>query len=202
MTLVELLTTMSILGLVMTAVIGMFVTGLRAETDMNKRFVAQQNARLALSALRNEIGSACTVTLGAVTTPVVETIGSQLTLLIPDSRHTPVNGQSACSSTATYPPIRVSWCAASASGAAPFGLYRQVAATCSSSTGVKRAGSLKCAGTPSPPSTCAAVFLKTTSAGQYPTVTVTFPVQANLTNTHGLYKLQDTIMARNAGIGS
>jgi Tfp pilus assembly protein PilW len=201
MTLIELLTTMAILGLVMTAVVGMFVTGLRAENDMNKRFLAQQNARLALSALRNEIGSACTVTVGAVATPV-ETSGSQLTLLIPDLQHTAVNGQSGCSSTATYPPITVSWCAASASGAAPFGLYRQVAATCSSSTGVKKAGSLKCAGTPSPPTTCAAVFQKTTTAGQYPTVTVTFPVAANLTNTHGLYKLQDTIMARNAGIGS
>lgn len=201
MTLIELLITMAILGLVMTAVIGMFVSGLRAETNMNQRFVAQQNARLALSALRNEIGSACSVSVGAVATPV-EASGSQLTLVIPDPQHPAVNGDNSCSSTATYPPITVSWCAASASGAAPFGLYRQVAATCSSSTGVKKAGALMCAGTPTPPSTCSAVFVKTSSASSYPTVTVTFPVEANLNNTHGAYKLGDTIMARNAGIGS
>lgn len=195
MTLIELLTTMAILGLVMTAVIGMFVSGLRAESDMNSRFLAQQNARLALSALRNEIGDACSVTVGAVTTPA-ETSGSLLTLVRPNQN--PTGGANSCSSGTTT----VSWCAASTGGTAPFGLYRQVGSTCSAGTGVKKAGSLMCAGTPTPPSSCTAVFVKTSASGQYPTVTVTFPVEANLTNTQGLYKLGDTIMARNAGIGS
>jgi prepilin-type N-terminal cleavage/methylation domain-containing protein len=195
MTLIELLTTMAILGLVMTAVVGVFVTGLRAESDMNKRFLAQQNARLALSALRNEIGSACSVTVGAVSSPA-ETFGSQLTLVLPN--RTPASGTSACSSGTTS----VIWCAASTTAVAPYGLYRSTTGTCSATSGQKKAGALKCAGTPTPPSTCSAVFIKTSNASQYPTVTVTFPVQANLRNTHGLYTLQDTIMARNAGIGS
>lgn len=193
MTLIELLTTMSILGLVMTAIVGMFVSGLRAESDMNSRFLAQQNARLALSDIRNEIGDACSVTQGTVTG---ETTGSELTLVRPNQNPTSIT--TACTSGTTT----VMWCAASASLAAPYALYRSTSGTCSAASGVMKASSLACAGTPTPPSTCAAVFLKTTAAGQYPTVTVTFPVEANLTNTHGLYKLSDTIMARNAGIGS
>jgi prepilin-type N-terminal cleavage/methylation domain-containing protein len=192
MTLIELLTTMSILGVVMTAILVMFTSGLKAETDMDTRFQAQQNARLALSALRNEIGSACTVTVGTVTG---ETAGSQLTLVLPNS--SPTAGASACSSGTTT----VSWCAASANNAAPFGLYRQAAATCSSSTGVPRASALKCAGFVASPA-CTAVFAKTSNASKLPTVTVTFPVDANLSNAQGLYTLSDTITARNAGVGS
>jgi prepilin-type N-terminal cleavage/methylation domain-containing protein len=190
MTLIELLTTMSILGLVMTGIIVMFTSGLRATTDMNTRFQAQQNARLALSSLRNDIGSACTVTVGTVTG---ETAGSQVTLVLQNP--SPTAGANACSSGTTT----VIWCAASSTLAQPFSLYRSTAATCSSSSGVKRAGSLKCAGTAAG---CTAVFAKTTSATARPSVTVTFPVEANLTNTNGLYTLSDTITARNAGVGT
>jgi Tfp pilus assembly protein PilW len=192
MTLIELLTTMSILGLVLTAILVMFVTGLQAETDMNTRFHAQQDARLALSALRNEIGSACSVTIGTVSTPA-ETFGSQMTLVLPNP--SPTGGANACSSGTTT----VLWCAASTNAAAPFTLYRSTAATCSSSSGAKRAGSLKCAGAATG---CTAVFVKTTTAGKLPTVTVTFPVDADLSKPTGLYTLSDTITARNAGIGS
>jgi Tfp pilus assembly protein PilW len=191
MTLIELLTTMTILALVMTGILVMFTSGLRATDDMNSRFQAQQNARLALSALRNEVGSACTVTVGTVTG---ETAGSQVTLVLP-STSTPTAGANSCSSGTTT----VTWCAASASLAAPYALYRSTAATCSSASGVKRAGSLKCAGTASG---CTAVFVKTTSATTRPAVTVTFPVEAKLTNNNGLYKLSDTITARNAGVNS
>lgn len=193
MTLIELLTTMSILGLVMTAILVMFVSGIGAEMDMNTRFQAQQNARLALSSLRNEIGSACSVTIGAVS---LETSGSQMTLVLPNP--SPTGGANACSSGTTT----VIWCAASASHAAPFGLYRSTAATCSSTSGVLRAGSLKCAGT-DPSTGCAAAFARSTiSSTTLPAVTVTLPVEANLTNTHGLYTLSDTITARNAGVGT
>jgi prepilin-type N-terminal cleavage/methylation domain-containing protein len=191
MTLIELLTTMSILGLVMTAILVMFTSGLRATDDMNTRFQAQQNARLALSAIRNEVGAACSVTTGTVTG---ETAGSQVTLVLPNTS-TPTAGANSCSSGTTT----VIWCAASASLAQPYALYRSTAATCSSSSGVQKASSLKCAGTASG---CTAVFVKTSSATKLPTLTVTFPVEANLTNTHGLYTLSDIITARNAGVGS
>jgi prepilin-type N-terminal cleavage/methylation domain-containing protein len=195
MTLIELLTAMSILGLVMLGIIVMFVSGLRAETDMNTRFQAQQNARLALSSLRTEIGGACTITIGAVTG---ETSGSQVTLVLPNPNPNPAVNTSACGAGTTT----VIWCAASANLAAPYALYRSTGATCSSSSGIKRASSLQCAGTPTPPSTCTAVFVKTTSASMRPAVTVTFPVEANLTNNHGLYTLSDTITALNAGVNS
>jgi Tfp pilus assembly protein PilW len=191
MTLIELLTTMTVLALVMTGILVMFVSGLRATDDMNNRFGAQQNARLALSALRNDIGKACTVTVGAVTG---ETAGSQVTLVLP-STSTPVAGANSCSSGTTT----VIWCAASASLAAPYALYRSTAATCSSAVGSKRANALKCAGTATG---CTAVFVKTTSSTTRPAVTVTFPVEANLSNNHGLYTLADTITARNAGVNS
>jgi prepilin-type N-terminal cleavage/methylation domain-containing protein len=193
MTLIELLTTMTVLALVMTGILVMFTSGLRATDDLNARFQAQQNARLALSALRNDIGSACTVTVGTVTG---ETAGSQVTLVLPNTA-TPTAGANSCTSGTTT----VIWCAASASHAAPFALYRSTAATCSSTSGVQKAASLKCAGLPLTGCTTA-VFQKTTSATTRPTVTVTFPVEANLTNTHGLYTLADTIMARNAGVNS
>jgi prepilin-type N-terminal cleavage/methylation domain-containing protein len=193
MTLIELLTTMSILGVVITGILVMFVSGLRATTDLNTRFQAQQNARLALSSLRNEIGAACSVTIGNVSSPL-EGSGSQMKLVIAD----PAGGANACSSNTTT----VFWCAASASGAAPFGLYRSTAATCSSTSGVQRAGSLKCAGLPLTGCTSAVFARNTPASTTRPTVTVTFPVEANLTNTHGLYTLSDTITARNAGVGS
>ena len=181
MTLVELLTTMSILGIVMTGILVMFTSGLRAETDMNNRFQAQQNARLALSSLRNEIGSACSVSVPPANSGAVLQLGEGCN-----------NGVSS---------ITVYWCAASTTGAAPFGLYRSTAATCSATSGVKRADLLKCAGT-DPATGCTGVFAKTTSATTRPTVTVTFPVEANLTNNHSLYTLTDTITARNAGVNS
>jgi type II secretory pathway pseudopilin PulG len=189
MTLVELLTTMAILGIVMTGILVMFTSGLRAETDMNNRFRAQQNARLALSALRNEIGSACSASVGTVTG---ETVGSQLTLVLPNQN--PTGGINACSSGTTT----VLWCAASPTLAAPYSLYRSTGATCSSSSGVKRVGSLKCAGATAAPNACTAVFAKTISSSTRPAVTVTFPVEANLTNNHGLYTLSDTLTVRNS----
>ncbi len=54
-TLIELLTVLAILGTVLTAITAVFVSGTHAESDMNDRFQAQQNARLALSKLRREI---------------------------------------------------------------------------------------------------------------------------------------------------
>ena len=67
MTLIELLTTMSILAFVLTGIVAMFVSGLHAEVNMNQRFQAQQDARIALSSLRNEIGSACLDTCAMAT---------------------------------------------------------------------------------------------------------------------------------------
>src|SRR5262249_41906724 len=69
-TLVEMIAVLAILGFVLSALLTVFVSGTRAETDMNKRFQAEQQTRTALSTLRREIHCA----YGATTT------GSTLTL--------------------------------------------------------------------------------------------------------------------------
>lgn len=73
-TLIEMLTVLGILGIVLSALMAMFVSGIRAEADMNQRFQAQQEVRQAFSKLRREAhcasnatttGSTVTFTLGA-----------------------------------------------------------------------------------------------------------------------------------------
>jgi prepilin-type N-terminal cleavage/methylation domain-containing protein len=72
-TLPELLTVLAILGTVITGIIGVFVSGTHAEADMNNRFQAQQETRLALSKVGRDIRCA----QSAVTT------GFSLTLTLP-----------------------------------------------------------------------------------------------------------------------
>ena len=62
---VELLVVMVILTTVLTALSSVFVSGANAELDMNRRFEAQQGARVALDKLRREIHCASS----AATTP-------------------------------------------------------------------------------------------------------------------------------------
>lgn len=54
-TLVELIAVLGILLTVVTSITVLFVSGARAELDANRRFEAQQNARLALDKLRREL---------------------------------------------------------------------------------------------------------------------------------------------------
>ena len=51
-TLVELLVVLAIFTTVVTALVALFTSGAKAELDMNRRFEAQQNARLALDRMR------------------------------------------------------------------------------------------------------------------------------------------------------
>lgn len=54
-TIVELLTVLAVLGTVVATLTTLFVSASKAELEMNERFQAQQEARLALSRLRREI---------------------------------------------------------------------------------------------------------------------------------------------------
>ena len=54
-TLVEMLVVMAILGVVIAGLTTVFVSGSRAELDMNRRFQAQQQARLALDRIRADL---------------------------------------------------------------------------------------------------------------------------------------------------
>ncbi len=55
MTLIELLWTLGILAFVMSGIVAVFVSGLHSEFDMNQRFQAQQNARLALQSILDQV---------------------------------------------------------------------------------------------------------------------------------------------------
>jgi prepilin-type N-terminal cleavage/methylation domain-containing protein len=77
-TLTEMLVVLLILGTVLAALIGAFVSTLRTEVNQNQRFEAQQNARVALDKLRQDVhcaatanvqNSGATVTLTATANP-------------------------------------------------------------------------------------------------------------------------------------
>lgn len=184
MTLPELLTTMAILSVVMAGILTMFVGGLNATTDMNERFQAQQNARLALSAMRTDIGSACSAIVSQVTG---QASGSLVTLTEPNTS-TPTS--TGCSSGTT----QVTWCADSASHALPFALYRLTGAagTCAYNNGTRRAGSL----------TTNVVYTCTSSSTARPQVGVSLLVDANVANTKGKYTLTDSITPRNTSVAA
>ena len=88
----------------------------------------------------------------------------------------------------------MTWCATSASGSAPFTLYRQVGSTCAASTGVKEALDL----------TTKADFTSVITTGYHPQLTVNLPLDANLkpgrAANQDLYTLNDTMMLRNAAV--
>ena len=75
-TLTELIIVMAILGVVLTALTTLFVSGSRAELDLSNRFQAQQDARLALDKLRREIHCASEVTRNASGTAIRIKLGS------------------------------------------------------------------------------------------------------------------------------
>ncbi len=63
-TLIELIVVLSIFMLIVTALTKLFTSGAKAELDMNRRFEAQQNARLALDRMRRELHCASAITPG------------------------------------------------------------------------------------------------------------------------------------------
>jgi prepilin-type N-terminal cleavage/methylation domain-containing protein len=178
MTLIELMTTMAILGFVLTGIVAMFSSGLHAEVDMDQRFQAQQNARLALVGMRNDVRTACLA-------PQIGGSGASVTLSYGCSNGVASNW--------------VTWCASSSTGSAPFGLYRQTSQSCAYNNGTKKADALTCAAAGG---SCASpVFTYTPVSGTRPQVQVNLPVDANLTpGNGGAYTLADTITLRNAPV--
>lgn len=59
-TLIELITTMSILMIVLGGISSLFVAGTRSQSDLNRRFQAQTQLRIGLDRLRKDVHSACT----------------------------------------------------------------------------------------------------------------------------------------------
>ena len=102
----ELLTVMVILSIVLTALTSIFVTATNAESDQNRRFSAQQEARVAIDKMKRDIHCS------SEGTP--PTSATQVTLNDPC-----VGGT-------------ISWCTALRAGTAFYGLYRASGSTCNS----------------------------------------------------------------------
>jgi prepilin-type N-terminal cleavage/methylation domain-containing protein len=73
-TLIELITVLSIFLVVVTSLTTLFVSGAKAELDANRRFEAQQTARVAADRMRREIHCASDLTL---------TSASSITITLP-----------------------------------------------------------------------------------------------------------------------
>jgi prepilin-type N-terminal cleavage/methylation domain-containing protein len=111
-TLVEMLTVLVIFGTLMGALLTLFVQATNAETAMNNRYRAQQQARIALDTVRREAHCATAVTSWSQ---------SSVTLSLP----------SYCGNGS------VTWCTVSL-GASRYGLYRKTGTSCNA-TGVRYA---------------------------------------------------------------
>ena len=109
---VELLTVMSILSVILGGLVSVFVAGSNADADLNRRYQAQTDARVAIDKLRREVHRACDVASGASTTAV--------TFYFPSA--------SGCVSDSST----VSWCV-TGSGSR-FAVYRIQAASCTGAT--------------------------------------------------------------------
>lgn len=171
--LIEMLVTMAILGTVMASVTGLFVAGTKAEVDMNERFQAQQEARLALTKMRREIHCASsaqgqgTANGSGYYTHVLITLASYCKT---------GSGQ-------------ISWCALPAQGGSSrYGLYRQAGGTCTTS-GIRWADYL----------TTDALFKPENGvSGELAKLSLTFPVDLRPADAQRAYRLSDSIVLRNS----
>jgi prepilin-type N-terminal cleavage/methylation domain-containing protein len=170
--LIEMLTVMSIMGVVMTGLTTLFVQGSNAELDMNKRFQAQQEARVALDKLRREIHCA-----KAASTSPGNGAASSVTLDLPGQCPTAVGGAL----------TSVTWCTVSV-GTTRYALYRKVATTCDN-TGLKWADFVTLQN---------AFDYKTQSTASLSKLRVQLTVDAKPSDTTPGYSLCDQMVLRNS----
>jgi Tfp pilus assembly protein PilW len=78
-TLIELLFVMLILGIVLTGLVNVFISGGRASSDANARLAGQQNVRLALDRLEYEVRCSSGATVSSGGAAVLLTLPSQCT---------------------------------------------------------------------------------------------------------------------------
>jgi Tfp pilus assembly protein PilW len=169
--LVELLTVCTIMVVIIGALTTLFVGASKGELDMNRRFQAQENARLAIEKLRREIHCASAVSpTGA---------SSSITLTIPAQ----------CPTAQGF--TTISWCVL-APPAAPTGqyaLYRSTAATCTTANGVTWADYL----------TTTTIFNYTAQSSQsLANLGVTLVVNLRHDSAQGTFRLNDDIVLRNS----
>ena len=201
-TLVEMLATLSILGVVMGALGTLFVSATNSEADMNNRFRAQQTARVALDNMRREVHCASAATPGTANGPT-----SSVTLTLPSFCKTlpqplPSPLPSYCSTSSGQTTCSVTWCTRNVATNRN-ALYRVTGSTCGSSGGVKWADYLiGTAGAPAAP-TCTdgalCVFnyaAPTTSL--LAKLSLDLPVNVLPRKATELFELQDALVLRNS----
>jgi len=168
---VELLTVVTILAVVIGALTTVFVGASKGELDMNRRFQAQQSARLAIDKLRREIHCASGVSPSGSSSSITITMPAQ------------------CPTAAGFTSIR--WCVLAPPGAPSgrYALYRSTAGTCTTSSGVKWADYL----------TTQPIFAYTVQSTQsLGNLAVALVVNLRQDKAQGTFKLNDNIVLRNS----
>ena len=172
--LIEMLIVLSIMSVVMGALTTVFVQASNSELDMNNRFQAQQESRLALDKMRREVHC------GSVATPAGSS--SSVTLTLPAYCKTGSGS--------------ITWCTRNVS-TNRYALYRVVGVTCSG--GVKWADYLVptssatvCSGT-----LCIFTYVAQ-STSSLAKLHVDFPVNVKPLKSVDLYELADDIVLRNS----
>lgn len=121
-TLVEMVVVCLILGVVLTGITTVFVSGSHAELNLNNRFQAQQAARLALDAMRTDAHGACAANVPSSATVVLASVPTSGDVTTCGAAHT-----------ASYP--KVVWCALSSpTVTGQYALYRSMPTTDSTCT--------------------------------------------------------------------
>jgi len=184
-TLLELLMVMVILGIVMGGISQIFVSGGTAEVELNRRFQAQEQARLALDKVRGDIHLACSALASSGTSNTINTY--------PALR---LNVTSPClTGTASY----IYWCVISVSTSpVEYQLWRTTSGAAPTTTTCTSSDTSR---------TLVADYLITNTAfttATIPqhglqTVGVDFKVDVNPTSTSkDVFELTDSIVARNS----
>ena len=128
-TLIELVVTMALLGVVLSAVTAVFLSGSHAELNLNTRFRAQEAARVALTTLRKDARNAC------VANVVAGTSVTFATAKVDQTQTPPIDATTACGKTAGTNLTMVTWCVlASPTAINQYALYRNTASTCNSAS--------------------------------------------------------------------
>lgn len=120
-TLVELVVTIAILGIVLGGIGGLFVSGIRSETNLNQRFQAQTELAVGMGKLKRDLHAACQQPSLVVLGPV-----ASVTIQMPNGGCVDANGVDV-----SQP---VTWCVRQVGAAVRYQLFRIAGATCSGGT--------------------------------------------------------------------
>jgi prepilin-type N-terminal cleavage/methylation domain-containing protein len=172
--LIELLVVLVVMGIVMSSLTTVFISASSAELDMNNRFQAQLNARLAMDRVRREVHCASAVTLGSAGSPSGPLAATSVTITLPTG----------CPSNPTGATPSITWC--TQGSGSRFGVYRVVGSSCSG--GVKYADFL----------TKPNIFDYAAQTGNLAKVNIDLPVNVKPSRTVNAYELKDDIVLRNS----